>query len=125
MVAAQPGWWVEFWDTAGHVDSPVGVVGEFVMPTAQCHAVSDAGGAVVGPVDNMMNFTPPGRYRTPGKSAPAVSNTDGAADRGGHGVTGASDVQWLTAGPQHHRNDLGVTGDAAGEVGVDRTTERH
>ncbi|MGB6226353.1 MAG: hypothetical protein WBF76_13555, partial [Pseudonocardiaceae bacterium] len=33
---AQPGWWVEFWDTAGHVDAPVGVVGEFVMPTAQC-----------------------------------------------------------------------------------------
>lgn len=101
------------------------MVEEFVVAAAEGDTVSDASGTFIGPMDAMVNIAPTGRYRTPGKSAPAVSNTDGAADRGGHGVTGASDVQWLTAGPQHHRNDPGVTGDAAGEVGVDRTTERH
>jgi hypothetical protein len=32
--AAQPGWWVEFWDAGGHVDSPVRMVDESVVAAA-------------------------------------------------------------------------------------------
>ncbi|MGH3546876.1 MAG: hypothetical protein ACRDQU_01865, partial [Pseudonocardiaceae bacterium] len=31
---AEPGWWVELWDAGGHVDPPVGMVDQSVMPTA-------------------------------------------------------------------------------------------
>jgi len=31
---AQPGWWLEFWDTGGHLDPPVGVVEESVVAPA-------------------------------------------------------------------------------------------
>ena len=122
--AAEPLWWVEFWDTFGHVDSPAGMVEEFVVAAAEGDTVSDASGTFIGPVQNMMNFAPTGRYRTPGKSAPAVSDEHSATDRGRHSVAGPSEIQGLTAGTQHHRNDPRITRDAAGDVGVDRTSER-
>jgi hypothetical protein len=37
--AAEPGWWMKFWDTVGHLDSPVGMVEESVVSAAECHAV--------------------------------------------------------------------------------------
>jgi hypothetical protein len=115
---------VEFGDTAGHVDSPAGVVEEFVVATAQRDAVSDAGGTIIGPVQNVVDFAPTGRNRTPGKGASAVSDDHSAADRGGHGVAGPPDIEGLTAGTEHHRNNPRITRDAAGDVGVDRTAQR-
>ncbi len=81
--AAEPGWWVEFWDTGGQVYSPVGMVEESVMPAAERDAVFDAGGPMINPVHNVMDFAPPGRYRTAGKGASAVSDNDCAAYCGG------------------------------------------
>ena len=121
--SAEPGWWVEFGDTAGHVDSPEGVVEEFVVAAAQGDAVSDAGGAIIGPVHNVMDFAPAGGYRTSRKGASAVADNDRAADRGGHGVAGPPDVEGLTPGTEDDGDDLGVTRDAAGDVGVDRPTQ--
>jgi hypothetical protein len=59
--AAQPGWRMEFWNTAGHLDSPVGMVDKSVVAAAERHAVIDAGGAMVGPMDYMMNIVPAAR----------------------------------------------------------------
>jgi hypothetical protein len=89
---------VEFWDTAGHVYSPAGMVQESVVPTAQGDAVSDAGGTIIGPMDDVMYFAPAGWYRTTGKGASAVPNNDRTADRGGNGVAGAPDIKWFTSG---------------------------
>ena len=121
--SAEPWWWVEFGNTAGHVDSPAGMVEELVVATAQGDAVSDAGRAIIGPMDNVMNFAPAGWYRTPGKGASAVADNDCSADRGGYGIAGPPDIQGLTAGTQHHRNNPRITRDAASDVGVDRTTQ--
>jgi hypothetical protein len=74
------------------------MVEESVVSTAQCNTVFDAGGTIISPMDNMMNFTPAGWYRTPGKGASAVANNDRPADRGGYGVAGAPDVERLTPG---------------------------
>jgi hypothetical protein len=52
---------MELRDAAGHVDSPVGMVDESVMAAAECDTVFDAGGAVVGPVDNVVDIAPAGR----------------------------------------------------------------
>jgi hypothetical protein len=120
----QPRWWMEFWNAAGHVDSPTGMVEEFVVAAAEGDTVSDAGGTFIGPMDAMVNIAPTGRYRTPGESAPAVSDDHSAANRGRHSVAGPPDIQGLTAGTQHNRNDPRITRDAAGDVGVDRTAER-
>ena len=95
--AAEPGWWVEFWDTVGHVDSPAGMVEEFVVAAAQGDAVFDAGRAIIGPVQNVMNFAPASRYRTARKGASTVPDNDRAADRGRHGIAGPPDVEGLTA----------------------------
>ena len=122
--AAEPLWWVEFWDTFGHVDSPAGMVKELVVAAAQRDAVSDAGRAIIGPMDNVMDFAPAGRYRTPGKGAPGVPDNDCSADRGGHGIAGPPDVEGLTPGTEYDGDDVGVTRDAAGDVGVDRPTQR-
>ncbi|MGB8995030.1 MAG: hypothetical protein WCC65_06960 [Pseudonocardiaceae bacterium] len=91
--AAQPWWWMEFWDTAGHVYSPVGMVEKLVVAAAERDAVVDAGGAVVSPMDNVVNFGPAGWYRTPWKGASAVSDNDDSAYCGGYGVAGATDVE--------------------------------
>jgi hypothetical protein len=53
---------MEFWNAAGHVDSPVGVVDESMMPAAERDAVFGAGRAVVGPMDYMMDIAPAGWY---------------------------------------------------------------
>lgn len=37
--AAQPGWWMELWDSVGHLDSPGGVVEESVVSAAERDAV--------------------------------------------------------------------------------------
>ena len=71
-------------------------------------------------MDHMMNIALAGWYRTPGKSTSAIADYHCAADRRGHGVAGAPDVQRLTPGTEHHRDDLRVARDAAGDVGVDR-----
>ncbi|PZS20473.1 MAG: hypothetical protein DLM60_08660, partial [Pseudonocardiales bacterium] len=71
---AEPRRWMELRDTGGHVDPPVGMVDQSVMPAAQRNTVVDAGGAVIGPMNAMVDIAPAGRYRTPRKSAPAVSN---------------------------------------------------
>jgi hypothetical protein len=68
--ATQPWWWVEFWDAAGHVDSPVGMVDKPVVAAAERHTVSDTGGASIGPMDTMVDIAPTGWYRTPGKAHP-------------------------------------------------------
>lgn len=94
-----------------------------MMSTAQRNAVPDAGGPVVGPMNYVVNIAPAGWYRTSGESASAVSEDHRAADRGGYCVAGATDVQWLAPGTEHHRDDLRVAGDAAGDVGVDRATQ--
>jgi hypothetical protein len=52
---------MEFWNTAGHLDSPVGMVDKSVVAAAERHAVIDAGGAMVGPMDYMMNIVPAAR----------------------------------------------------------------
>jgi hypothetical protein len=96
--SAEPWWWVEFWDTAGQVYSPAGMVEKSVVPTAQGDAVPDAGGTIIGPMDNVMNFAPASWYRTTGKGASAVPNNDRPADRGGNGVAGAPDIKWFTSG---------------------------
>jgi hypothetical protein len=59
---AQPRWWVEFWDAAGHGDAPVGMVEEPVVAPAQSDTVADAGGAVIGPMDRVVNVGPAGGY---------------------------------------------------------------
>ena len=120
---AQPWWWVELWDAAGHVDSPVGMVDESMVPPAERNTVSDAGRAVVDPMDHMVNVAPAGWYRTPWKGTSAISNDHCAADRGGYRVAGSSDVERLTLTAQHHGDDPGVAGDAAGDVGVDRAAQ--
>lgn len=51
--AAQPRWWMKFWNTIGHVDSPVGLVDESVVAAAEGNAVVDAGGSVVSPVHGL------------------------------------------------------------------------
>ena len=56
--AAQPRGRVEFWNAAGHLDPPVGMVQESMVATAQCDAVFDAGGAVVSPMDHVVNIAP-------------------------------------------------------------------
>ena len=60
--AAQPRWWVEFWNTGDHLDSPVGMVEESVVAAAQRHAVADAGRPIIGPMDHVMDFAPAGGY---------------------------------------------------------------
>ncbi|MFY9808396.1 MAG: hypothetical protein WAK86_14150, partial [Pseudonocardiaceae bacterium] len=62
--AAEPRWWVELRDTADHFYPPAGMVEEPVVAAAECNAVVDAGGAVINPMDKVMNFAPVGRYRT-------------------------------------------------------------
>jgi hypothetical protein len=106
--SAEPGWWVEFGDTAGHVDSPAGVVEEFVVAAAQGDAASDAGGAIIGPVHNVMDFAPAGGYRTSRKDASAVADNDRAADRGGHGIAGPTDIEGLTPGTEYDGDDPAV-----------------
>ena len=49
-------------DTANHVYSPVGMVEESVVAAAERDAVFDAGGTIVGPVDDVMDFAPAGGY---------------------------------------------------------------
>ena len=70
--SAQPGWWVEFWNTAGHLDPPVGMVDESMVATAQRNAVRDAGRAFVGPMYDMVNFAPTGWYSASWESTPAI-----------------------------------------------------
>jgi hypothetical protein len=53
---------MEFWNAAGHLDSPVGMVQESMVAAAQCDTVSDAGGAVVSPMDHVMNIAPASWY---------------------------------------------------------------
>jgi hypothetical protein len=115
---------VEFWDSGGHSDAPVGMVDESVVSAAEGDAVCEAGGAMVGPVHDVVDVTPAGRYETAGISASTVSDDHRAADRGRHGGAGSPDIQRLTAGTQHHRNDPCITRDPAGDLGVDRTTQR-
>ncbi len=83
---------MKFWDTAGHLDSPVGVVDKSMVPAAERNAISDAGRAFVGPMGNMMNIAPAGRYRTARKRTPAIPNNHRAADRGRYRMAGAPDV---------------------------------
>jgi len=99
------------------------MVEELVVATAQDDEVSDAGRAIIGPMDNVMNFAPAGWYRTPGKGASAVADNDCSVDRGGYGIAGPPDVEGLTPGTEYDGDDVGVTRDAAGDVGVDRTTQ--
>ena len=99
------------------------MVNEPMVPAAERNAVRDAGRAFVGPMYDMMNIAPAGWYSTPRESTPAIPEDHGAPDRRWHCIAGAPDVQWLTAGAQHHRNHLRVAGDAAGDVGVDRAAE--
>lgn len=98
------------------------MVEEPVVTAAQGDAVSDTGGAVVGPVSHVVNVAPAGGYGTPGKSASTIPNNHGAADRGGHAATGPPDVEQLTPRAQHHGDDLSVAGEAPGDISVDRTT---
>jgi hypothetical protein len=79
--AAEPGWWVVVRTAADHLDSPGGMVDEAVVPAAEQDAVGEAGGTAVGPMNDVVAFTPAGRYRTPRKRAPAVSDGHRAADR--------------------------------------------
>src|SRR5262245_767313 len=115
---------MEFWNAVGYLDSPVGVVDQAMMPAAERNAVCEAGGSSISPMDNMVNVAPTGRYRTPGESAPTIPDDHRAADRGRYRSAGASDVQRLTSSTQHHWDDLGVAGDAAGDLGIDRTAQR-
>ena len=48
---AQPRWWVELWNTVGHLDPPVGMVDKAMVPAAQRNAVIDAGWSVVDPMN--------------------------------------------------------------------------
>jgi hypothetical protein len=59
--AVEPGWWMELWDAADHVDLPVGVVEESVVSAAERDAVLQAGWAVVVPVDDVVDVAPAGR----------------------------------------------------------------
>jgi hypothetical protein len=53
---------MELWNTAGHLDSPAGMVDEPMVATAQGDTVPDAGGAMIGPMSHVMNFAPAGGY---------------------------------------------------------------
>ncbi|MGB8961201.1 MAG: hypothetical protein WCC38_04495 [Pseudonocardiaceae bacterium] len=76
--AAESGWWVELRDTVDHFYPPAGMVQESVVATAERNTIINAGGAMISPVDKVVNFAPAGRYRTtwkggrPGRSGPPV-----------------------------------------------------
>lgn len=121
--AAEPGWWIKFWDSAGHLDLPGGVAEEPVVSAAERDTVLQAGRAVVDRVHEMVDVAPASRYCTPGKRTPAVAEKHRAADRCRHGAGSPPYVQRFTPGAQHHRDDPRITGEPAGDVGVDRATE--
>jgi hypothetical protein len=52
---------MEFGDTAGHLDSPVRMVEESVVPAAERHTVSKLAGRD-HPVHEMVNVAPVGGY---------------------------------------------------------------
>jgi hypothetical protein len=78
---------------------------------------------VIDPIGNMMDIAPAGWYRTPWESASAVSQDYCAANRGGHGVAGAADVQWLTRAPSTTGITRASTGDPPGDFCVDGATQ--
>jgi hypothetical protein len=122
--SAKPGWWVELGDAVAHVDAPVGMVDEAVVATAQRNTIVDAGGAVVGPVDNVVDVAPASGHGTAREGAAIITQDHCAANRRGDGAAGAPDVQWFAARAEHERDEFCVAGDAPRDFGVNRTTQR-
>jgi len=92
-VGVDPGGWVERWETVGFdVDVPPVVVDDFVVVSAEQHAVGAGCFAHVFPVVDVMHEAPPRWPVAAGERAALVSDVQGAADAGGGVAAGAADV---------------------------------
>jgi hypothetical protein len=96
---------------------PGGVVEDPVVVAADQHEVVQGGGAVVGPVSEVVGVAHHGWAGAGGEGAVVVAGDQGVPDRDGHGAGGTADVEDLTTGTEDHGDDLGVTGQPAQDPG--------
>lgn len=74
---------MELGNVVPYVDAPVRMVDQAVMVAAQRNTIVDAGGAVVGPVDNVVDVAPAGRH-----DAATITQDHCPANRRGDGAAG-------------------------------------
>src|SRR5664279_1498660 len=102
-VLVDPGGWDEFGGAVGGpADLPVAMVDLGMMEWAEEAAIVVAGGAAVGPVDNMMDVGPAGRSVAAGPAAALVPQGDGPGERRERGRRGDDrvvDQGFLHQGP--------------------------
>nr|WP_235947382.1 hypothetical protein [Candidatus Frankia alpina] len=94
-------------------DGPTVVVEETVVPAADEHEVVQAGGAVVGPMPNVVRLAPTRRPVATGECATAVAGDQGAAQVGRDGALRAADVEGDAVRVEDDAADLGVAGQTA------------
>src|SRR5437763_447697 len=116
---AEPAGWGEFGVAVCDADLPVLAVHPVMMKVAEQHGVVQRGGTTVGPMQNVMDGAPTRRPIAPGKGAALIADDQRAADRRGHHIGGAADVQRLGVGAENGRDDLRVAGQPAGRLRAD------
>ncbi len=109
----EPLGWDEPGYAGGHVDRPLGVVDLIMMGATQHHQVVDVGGAAVLPLDHVVHLAPTRWSITPRMRAATVAGGDRAPDPDRDDAAGPTHIQRLTGLAQHHRDDLGITGQTA------------
>src|SRR3954453_12460232 len=92
---------------------PGGVVEDPVVVAADEHEVVQGGGAVVGPVPEVVGVAHDWWSGAGGEGAVVVAGDQGVPDRDGDGAGGAADVEDLTPGAEDNGGDLAVTGQPA------------
>ena len=100
------------------------MVHESVMATAARDAVVDAGGAVAGPVDTVVDDAPAGGHGAAWKGASTVAHVHRAANRRRDSTTGSAHVERFASAAQHDGDDFGVAGEATRDLGVDGPAKR-
>src|SRR4051794_17726264 len=104
-------------------DGEAALVDGGVVPLAEQGAVLAAGGAAVGPVDDVVDVAPGGRGGAAGEHAVPVAVFHRPADGGGGGALFLADVQWKGGGVGEQPHHAGVAGQPAGGLGGDRAGE--
>jgi hypothetical protein len=105
-------WGDEFGLALSYSDFPACSVDDGVV-VAGHDAVSDGGVAAVLPFCAMVHIAERGRAVTPRVGAPVIADGDRAADGGGDGAGGPSDVQWFAGGGEQDGDDSALAGEHA------------
>jgi hypothetical protein len=113
LVAVDVAGWDEPGDAVLDGDGPVVVVDAVVVEGAEEDAVVEVGGSALGPPGDVVGFGEGGWVGAAGPGAAAVAFGEGEFLSAGEEAGAGAEVEDLGWAVQHHRDEVGVGGEAA------------